>query len=102
MPRAIEVDPYVIDVLMPDLVGHDRHPSAFVLYLHLWRQSDGGRRATDPASLAELAEETGLSKRAVQIALDRLRRRRLIRVLRAGKTDPRQIEILRPWRRPRA
>jgi hypothetical protein len=35
MPAAdrIAFDAYVIDALMPDLVGHDRRASAFVLYL---------------------------------------------------------------------
>jgi hypothetical protein len=29
MPR-ITLDSYVVDVLMPDLVGHDRRPAAFI------------------------------------------------------------------------
>jgi hypothetical protein len=39
---TVEVDAYVIDTLLPDLVGHDRRPSAFLVYLHLWRLSGGG------------------------------------------------------------
>ena len=70
MPERIELDPYVIDVLLPDLAGHDRHPSAFLLYLYLWRQTDGGRHVSDELSLGKMAESTGLSKRAVQMALD--------------------------------
>ena len=30
---AVPLDAYVLDVLMPDLVGHDRRPSAFLVYL---------------------------------------------------------------------
>jgi hypothetical protein len=35
----MELDDYVVDVLMPDLVGHDRHPSAFLVYLFLSRHA---------------------------------------------------------------
>ena len=31
----LEIDDYVIDTLMADLVGHDRQPSAFLVYLSL-------------------------------------------------------------------
>ena len=33
---AVPVDDYVLDTLMRDLVGHDRRPSAFLVYLYLW------------------------------------------------------------------
>src|SRR5690349_10544746 len=36
----IGVDDYVIDVLMRDLVGHDRAPSAFLVYLYLWAAAE--------------------------------------------------------------
>jgi hypothetical protein len=36
---TIEVDDYVVDTLMADLVGHDRQPSAFLVYLYLWRHT---------------------------------------------------------------
>ena len=41
----IAVDEYVVDVLMRDLVAHDRAPSAFLVYLHLWSESEDFRRA---------------------------------------------------------
>ena len=31
----IEIDPYLIDVLMRDLAGHDRRPASFLVYLWL-------------------------------------------------------------------
>jgi len=96
---AVSVDAYVLDVLMADLVGHDRQPSAFVLYLSLWRLTDGGRRRSAPLSLRELGERTGLSKRAVQDAVDRLERRRLIEVERAMPTAVPVYRVLRPWSR---
>src|SRR5437764_458779 len=39
--EVIAIDAYVLDTLMHDLIGHDRAPSAFVVYLHLWRESLG-------------------------------------------------------------
>ena len=61
--NSIEIDPYVLDVLMPDLVGHDRKPGSLLLYLYLHRRvrADGSRQMQIP--LRELAERTGLSKR---------------------------------------
>ena len=34
----VEIDDYVLDTLMADLVGHDRRPSAFVVYLYFLRR----------------------------------------------------------------
>ena len=42
----MDLDPYVTDVLMPDLVGHDRQPSAFLTYLFLYRRGRGPSRKT--------------------------------------------------------
>lgn len=95
----VRVDPYVLDVLMPDLVGHDRQPSAFALYLRLWRLTDGGRKASGPLSLRDLSEQTGLSKRAIQDAVDRLERRQLITVERVMPTAIPIYRVLRPWHR---
>ena len=43
---TIAIDPYIVDTLMPDLVGHDRQPSAFLVYLLLWRQTHGAAQLT--------------------------------------------------------
>ena len=96
---VIEVDPYILDTLMPDLVGHDRQPSAFLVYLHLWRLSHGSGAPTVRIPLRELAAGTGLSKRAVQDAVTRLARRRLIEVAREGITAVALYRVLQPWRR---
>jgi hypothetical protein len=37
-------DEYVVDVLMPDLVGHDRRPAAFIVFLFLLRHVTPRRR----------------------------------------------------------
>jgi hypothetical protein len=94
----ILLDDYVVESLMPDLVGHDHHPSAFVLYLALWRLTAGGERET-VASLRQLAEETGLSRRAVQDAVARLATRQLVEVRREGITDVPTYRLKRPWLR---
>ena len=52
------LDPYVVDTLMPDLVGHDRRPSAFLVYLYLWGRTHAGRSRTDEIPLREIAEGT--------------------------------------------
>ena len=78
MPRpqkTIPIDAYALDVLMPDLVGHDRQPAAYLCYLHLYGRAARRRWQPVPASLRDLAEATGLSKSAVQTALETLRRR---------------------------
>ena len=95
----IEVDAYVIDTLMADLVGHDRQPSAFLVYLYLWRHTHGATAETVQVSLHELASGTGLSKRAVQEALQWLSKRRLLSIQRAGITAIPVYTVKRTWAR---
>jgi DNA-binding transcriptional ArsR family regulator len=94
---AVPLDAYILDVLMPDLVGHDRRPSAFLVYLYLWRRTRGGRDADVPLALREIAEGTGLAKRSVQTALARLTRRRLVTARRDGRTAVSEYAVQRPW-----
>jgi DNA-binding GntR family transcriptional regulator len=94
---SLSIDDYILDTLMPDLVGHDRQPSAFLVYLLLWRQTHGSGLPTTQIALRDLADATGLSKRAVQEALTRLVRRRLIHVERAGITAVPVYTVNRPW-----
>ena len=84
---------------MGDLIGHDRQPSAFVVYLFLWRSTHGAKQATAQVALVDIAERTGLSKRSVQSALTRLARRKLISITRASITAVPEYTVLRPWRR---
>ena len=93
----IPIDPYLIDALMRDLTGHDRQPSAFLVYLHLYRWTDGAEKKSVAASLREIAEATGLSKRSVQSAISRLHERRLISIAREGVTDIPRYKVLSPW-----
>ena len=99
MSRELKLDPYLIDVLLRDLVGHDRAPSAFLVYLWLWRMSRGEGRDRLGASLQRIATQTGLSKSAVQGAMRHLVRRRLLAATRASATAAPVYEILEPWRR---
>jgi len=95
--RRVILDAYVLDVLMRDLVGHDRRPAAYLLVLWLWRRGAGRKGGEVRASLREIAEETGLSKRAVQDGLRHLERRRLLRVARASATAVPVYALLKPW-----
>lgn len=95
----IKIDRYVVDTLMPDLVGHDKRPSALIVYLYLWAQTGEPRARPVTASLRDIAEGTGLSKRAVQEAVYVLERRRLISRSKAEPTSIADYEVLRPWRR---
>ena len=96
---AIEVDDYVVDTLMADLVGHDRQPSAFLVYLYLWRHTHSAGEETAQVSLFDLATGTGLSKRAVQEALQWLSKRRLLSIQRASITAIPVYTVRRPWAR---
>ncbi len=96
---SVAVDAYVFDVLMADLIAHDRQPSAFVLYLAIWRLTDGGKKRSAPTSLRSLSEQTGLSKRAIQDAADRLERRQLISIERQMPTAVPVYRLHKPWER---
>ena len=44
MAKTITFDAYLVDTLMPDLVGHDGQPSAFLVYLFLSSSRAAGDR----------------------------------------------------------
>jgi hypothetical protein len=97
--RKIELDEYVVETLMRDLVGHDRQASAYLVYLYLWWLTDRAQDARVAVSLNELADGTGLSKRAVQDAISRLHKRRLLSIKRDTITAVPEYAVLRPWSR---
>ena len=76
--QHFSLDNYVVDILMPDLVGHDRRPATFIVYLYLLRAAATGKRDSVSVSLQTIATKTGLSKSTVQAAIRHLRRRRLL------------------------
>ncbi len=90
-------DDYVIDVLMRDLVGHDRRPTSFLLYL--WLQAEQNRRGGPvQVSYSELAESVGVSKSSTQAAVNWLVRRKLLSVGKDNITATPCYTVLRPWR----
>lgn len=95
----VAVDSYILDVLMRDLVGHDRSPAAFLVYLCLWNWAAESRGLRVRASLRRLTEGTGLSKSAVQGGLRQLRRRGLLKVRRETVTAVPEYSLQRPWYR---
>jgi len=100
--ERLSIDAYVVDVLMPDLVGHDRRPATFVVYLFLLRQAAKARRDTISVSLQTIATNTGLSKSTVQTALRHLRRRKLLDPTITATVVAPVRRIMRPWvREPR-
>lgn len=91
------LDKYVADTLLRDLVGHDHSPAAFIVYLFLWRRTIGERTKSVQLSHRGIAQETGLSKSAVQQALRILHRRVLVRSHRERQTDTPEHKVERPW-----
>jgi DNA-binding IclR family transcriptional regulator len=80
-------------------VGHDRQPSAFAVYLLIWRRLAGSQRDRVHLSHQAIAEATGLSKSAVQAAVATLVRRQLIAAERAFPTATPEYRLLIHWRK---
>jgi hypothetical protein len=97
--QRLHLDAYVIDILLPDLVGHDRRPAAFLVYLFLLRRSQASKRDAVSVSLQTIATRTGLSKSTVQTAIRHLQRRGLLDpTVSATVTNPVR-RVMRPWSR---
>jgi len=92
------IDDYVADVLMRDLVGHDKRPVSFLVYL--WLAAEQQRRdAAVQISYQELAESTGVSKSAAQAAVSWLVRRKLLLVSKETVTSTPRYKVQRPWKK---
>jgi hypothetical protein len=93
-----EIDDYILDTLMRDLVGHDHRPAAYLVYV--WLCGEQARRS-EPlrVSYPELAQSTGLSRSAVQSAVAWLKRRKLISATKENATDVPTYTLHRPWKR---
>ena len=90
-------DDYVTDVLMRDLVGHDRRPVSFLVYL--WLAAEQRRRnGMVQISYQELAECVGVSKSSAQGAVSWLIRRKLLAVTKDNVTATPCYTVLTPWR----
>jgi hypothetical protein len=77
-------DPYVTDVLLRDLVGHDRRPASFLVYL--WFTGEQQRR-NSPVTISyqDLAESIGM-------------RRKLLASTKTTVTATPEYKVLTPWR----
>lgn len=95
--QRVTLDAYVTDVLMPDLVGHDRRPAAFLVYLFLVRHAQQRARDSVTVSLQTIASKTGLSKSSVQSAIRHLKRRRLLDPELEATVSAPVRRVLRPW-----
>jgi hypothetical protein len=92
----LALDSYLTDTLMRDLVGHDRRPASFLVYLWLSAEQQRREEAVQ-ISYQELAECIGVSKSSVQSAVGWLLRRRLFAATKQNATATPRYEVLRPW-----
>jgi len=92
-----DLDDYITDVLLRDLVGHDRRPASFLVYL--WLTGEQARcGASVQISYQELAENIGVSKSSVQAAVSWLRRRKLLAATKENATAVPRYTVLTPWK----
>jgi len=92
------LDGYVTDVLMRDLVGHDKRPVSFLV--HLWLAAEEQRRGGQvQISYQDLAESIGVSRSSAQSAVNWLLRRKLLEATRTSITATPSYRVLSPWRR---
>jgi hypothetical protein len=92
----IHLDEYVTDVLMRDLVSHDRKPVCFLVYL--WLAAEQQRRGGEVRiSYQELAENVGVSKSSAQASVRWLTRRKLLSVKKRNVTAIPCYAALAPW-----
>ena len=92
-----QMDSYITDVLMRDLVGHDRRPVSFLVYLWLAAEQES-RKGEVQISYQELAENIGVSKSSAQSAVGWLVRRKLLAVHKESATATPRYTVLSPWR----
>lgn len=93
----LRLDDYLVDVLMRDLVGHDRRPVCFLVYL--WFAAEQQRRGTAvQVSYQDIAESIGVSKSSAQSAVGWLARRKLLSISKQTATAMPKYRVLSPWR----
>lgn len=93
----LRLDDYLVDVLMRDLVGHDRRPVCFLVYL--WLAAEQQRKGVAvQVSYQEIAESIGVSKSSAQSAVGWLARRKLLAISKQTATAMPKYRVLSPWR----
>jgi hypothetical protein len=93
----IRMDDYVLDTLMRDLVGHDRRPVCFLVYVWLAAEQQRQKKAVS-ISYSNLAESVGVSKSSAQAAVGWLVRRKLISVTKTTVTATPSYVVQTPWK----
>ena len=100
----IAIDDYVIDVLMRDLVGHDRRVVSFLVYLWFTgeQEKEQGKEQRKghvvEASYRQIAESIGVSKSSAQAAVGWLIKRKLLASTKRTVTATPRYKVLTPWR----
>jgi hypothetical protein len=92
------LDDYLVEVLMRDLVGHDRKPVAFLVYVWLSAEQQKHRTVPVQISYQDLAESIGVSKSSVQAAVGWLVRRKLLVASKRNATATPRYSVLTPWK----
>jgi hypothetical protein len=91
------LDDYITDTLMRDLVGHDRKPVSFLVYL--WLAAEQAKTRTDvQTSYQHVAESVGISKSSAQAAIGWLLKRKLLAVRKENVTATPLYTVRSPWR----
>jgi hypothetical protein len=98
----LRLDPYITNILLRDLVGHDRRPASFLVYIWLsaeqQKNAQQRRNTAVEISYQDLAESIGISKSSAQSAIGWLIRRKLLAVTKATVTATPIYKVLTPWR----
>ena len=90
-------DDYITDTLMRDLVGHDRKPVSFLVYL--WLAAEQAKTHADVrVSYQQVAESVGVSKSSAQSAIRWLLKRKLLAVEKETVTATPVYAVRSPWR----
>jgi hypothetical protein len=93
----VKLDEYVLDSLMRDLVGHDRRPVSYLVYLWLAAEE---QRQKKPVSISysDLAQSVGVSKSSAQGAVAWLIHRKQISSTKANVTATPNYTVQTPWK----
>jgi hypothetical protein len=93
----VKLDEYVLDSLMRDLVGHDRRPVSYLVYLWLAAEQQRQHKAVS-ISYSDLAESVGVSKSSAQLAVAWLINRKLISSTKTNVTATPSYTVQAPWK----
>jgi len=93
----VKLDQYVLDSLMRDLVGHDRRPVSYLVYLWLAAEQ---QRQKKPVSISyyDLAESVGVSKSSAQSAVAWLIHRKFVSSTKTTVTATPNYTVQTPWK----